>query len=70
MERFISYEPSTDDIYSYDMQITTDETHMYYKINLGVLSEGQRMHLSQLYGISLNILESEPSLTLVRITDI
>lgn len=70
MERFVSYEPSSEEVYAYSMQVTADETHTYYRINLGVLTEGQRRHLSERYGVSLNILESEPYLTLVKITDI
>lgn len=70
MQKYISYEPSTDDIYSYQMVVTSDESHIYYKINLGMLTEGQRRHLSKRYGISLNILESEPFLILVKIVDI
>lgn len=70
MQKHIHYDPSSEEIYSSHMHVSSDDNHHYYKIHLSELSEGQRKHISQRYGISLKILESEPYLTLVRITDI
>lgn len=70
MQKYIHYDPSPEEIHSYHMQVSSDNNHHYYKIHLSELTEGQRKHISQRYGVMLNILESEPYLTLVRITDI
>ncbi len=70
MQKYIHYDPSSDEIHSYRMQVSSDDNHHYYKIHLSELSEGQRKRISDRYGVSLKILESEPYLTLVRITDI
>lgn len=70
MQKYIHYDPSSEEIHSYHMQVTSDNNHHYYKIHLSELTEGQRKHIAQRYGVTLNILESEPYLVLVRITDI
>lgn len=70
MQKYIHYDPSPEEIASYHMLKTSDANHNYYKVHLSELSEGQRKHISSKYGISLNILEIEPYLVLVRITDI
>lgn len=70
MQKYIHYDPSPEEIHTYGMQVSSDANHHYYKIHLGELSEGQRKHFSAKFGVSLNILESEQYLTLVRITDI
>lgn len=70
MQKYIHYDPAPDEIHSYHMQVSSDANHNYYKIHLSELTEGQRKHLSERYHVSLNILEIEPYLTLVRITDI
>ncbi|GEM_PF-4649430 len=70
VQKYIHYDPSPEEIYSLHMQVTSDSGHHYYKIHLSELTEGQRKHISQRYGVSLNILEGEQYLTFVRITDI
>ena len=70
MQKFIHYDPSSDEIHAYRMQVSSDDNHNYYKIHLSELSEGQRKRFSAKFGISLKVLESEQYLTLVRITDI
>jgi hypothetical protein len=70
MQKYIHYDPSPEEIRTYRMQCSSDNNHHYYKIHLSELTEGQRKHFSQKFGISLNILESEQYLTLFRITDI
>jgi len=70
MQKYIHYDPSPEEIHSYSMQVSSDNNHHYYKIHLPELTEGQRKHISRHYSVSLNILESEPYLILVRITDI
>ena len=66
----LSYDPSPEEIQSFHMQTSSDANHHYYTIHLHELSEGQRKRLSEKFPVSLNILEIEPYLTLVRITDI
>lgn len=70
MQKYIHFDPSSEEIHTYHMQVSSDANHHYYKVHLSELTEGQRKHVSQRYGVSLNILESEPYLILVRITDI
>ncbi|MDD2781135.1 hypothetical protein [Sulfuricurvum sp.] len=70
MQKYIHYDPSPEDIHSFHMQVTSDNAHHYYKIHLSELTEGQRKRISQKFGVMLNILESEPYLILVRISDI
>lgn len=70
MQKYIHYDPSPEEIYSYHIQMHSDENHHYYKIHLSELTEGQRKYISQRYGVSLNILEGEQYLTLVRIIGI
>lgn len=70
MQKYIHYDPSPEEINSYHMQVSSDNNHHYYKIHLSELTEGQRKRISERYSIMLKILESEPYLTLVRITDI
>ena len=70
MQKYIHYDPSSEEIHSYHMLVTSDNNHYYYKIHLSELTEGQRKHISKQYGVTLNILESEQYLVLVRITDI
>ncbi len=70
MQKYIHYDPSPEEINSYHMQVSSDNNHHYYKIHLSELTEGQRKRISERYSVMLNILESEPYLTLVRITDI
>jgi len=70
MQKYIHYDPSPEDIHSFHMQVSSDSGHHYYKIHLSELTEGQRKHISQKFCVMLNILESEPYLVLVRITDI
>lgn len=70
MTKHIHYDPSSEDIHAFHMKVRSDDNHNYYKIHLSELSEGQRKRLGQRFGISLKILESEPYLTLVRITGI
>jgi hypothetical protein len=57
--------PTQDEIYSYRMQVSSDENYDRYRINLGFLSEDQKRQLVAHYGISLGILEDETSLTLI-----
>jgi hypothetical protein len=70
MQKYIHYDPSPEDIHTFHMQVSSDSGHHYYKIHLSELSEGQRKHISQRFGVTLNILESEPYLVLVRMIDI
>jgi len=70
MQKYIHYDPSPEEIHSYHMQMSSDANHHYYKIHLSELTEGQRKHFAQKYGVTLNILEGEQYLTLIRITDI
>lgn len=70
MQKYIHYDPSSEEIYSYHMTVTSDNSHNYYKIHLSELTEGQRKRLSARYGVSLNVIEGEQYLTLVRIKDI
>lgn len=70
MQKYIHYDPSPEEIAAYRMVATSDPNHRYYKIHLSELSEGQRKRLAAKYAVSLNILEIEPYLTLIRITDI
>lgn len=70
MQKYIHYDPSPEEIHSYGMQMSSDANHHYYKIHLSELSEGQRKRISAKFGVSLNILESEQYLVLIRITDI
>lgn len=70
MQKYIHYDPSQEEIYSFHMQVSSDSSHNYYKIHLSELTEGQRKRISQHYGVTLNILESEPYLVLVRMIDI
>jgi hypothetical protein len=70
MQKYIHYDPSSEEIYTYHMQVSSDDNHHYYKIHLSELTEGQRKHISGRYGVSLNILEGEQYLTLVRIIGI
>lgn len=70
MQKYIHYDPSGEEIHSFHIQVSSDDNHNYYKIHLSELTEGQRKRLSERYGVSLNILESEPYLTLIRIKDI
>jgi len=70
MQKYIHFDPTPEEIASYRMQKSSDANHNYYKIHLSELSEGQRKRISLRFHIALNILESEPYLTLVRITDL
>lgn len=70
MQKYIHYDPSPEEMHSYGMQVRSDDNHHYYTIHLCELSEGQRKYISKRYSISLNVLEGEQYLTLVRITDI
>lgn len=70
MQKYIHYDPSGDEIHAYHMVKSSDANHNYYKIHLSELSEGQRKHIAQKYGVTLNVLEGEQYLTLIRITDI
>jgi hypothetical protein len=70
MQKYIHYDPAPEEIHAYNMQVSSDANHHYYRIHLSELTEGQRKHVAQKYAVTLNILESESYLTLVRITDI
>ncbi len=70
MQKYIHFDPSPEEIQSFHMQVSADANHHYYKIHLHELTEGQRKRLSDKFHVSLNILEIEPYLTLIRITDI
>jgi hypothetical protein len=69
MTKTVHRTPTQDEIYSYHMQVHSDDNYTHYRINLGMLSEDQKRRLGANYGVSMAILEDETSLTLSVMKD-